>query len=117
MGRACDPFFWVLFWMNWVKCIHLGRTMEAGDFLFPVVGGSGVLLPGESLLHDLVQKEINAAVDGAKISGKYSTHCFRRGGAQYRFMSAPLGERWSLQCVRFWGRWAEGEQVGTLLAD
>jgi len=83
MGRACDPFFWVLFWTNWVKHVHLGHAMEAGDFLFPALGGSGVLLPGEALSHDLVQKEINAAVDGAKIPGKYSTHCFCRGGAQY----------------------------------
>ena len=100
MGRACDLFFWVLFWMNWVKHVHLGHAMEAGDFLFPAVGvGNGVLRQEEPLSHDLVQKSLDAAVAGAEIPGKFSTHCFRRSGAQYRFMSAPLGERWSLQCV------------------
>jgi len=113
MGRACDPFFWVLFWMNWVKYVHLGQAMGAEDFLFPAVGASGVIQSGWPLSHDLVQKSIDAAVNGAKIPGKFSMHCFCHSGAQYRFMSTPLGERWSLQCVHFWGGWAEGEQVST----
>ena len=100
--------------MNWVKYIHLGEAMGAEEFLFPAVGRTtGILRPGEPLSHDQVQKSLDAAVKGAKIEEKFSTHCFRRGGAQYRFMSAPLGERWSLHCVRFWGGWAEGEQVST----
>lgn len=81
------------------------------DFLFPAVGANGVLQPGVPLSHDTVQKSLDAALAGADIPGKFSTHCFRHGGAQYHFMSAPLGEQWSLRCVRFWGRWAEGEQV------
>jgi len=111
MGRACDSFFWVLFWMNWVEHAHLGRAMGEDEFLFPAVAASGVLQAGVPLSHDTVQKSLDAAVKGADIKGSYSTHCFRRGGAQYRFMCAPLGERWSLRCVRFWGGWAEGEQV------
>ena len=107
-------FFWVLFWMNWVKHVHLSQAMEAGDFLFPMVGvGNGVLWREEPLLHDLVQKSLDTAVAEAEILGKFSTHCFCRSGAQYQFMSAPLGERWSLQCIRFWGRCAEGKQVST----
>jgi hypothetical protein len=43
--------------------------------------------------------------------GSFSTHCFRRGGAQYRFMFAPVGKRWTLRMVRWWGGWVEGEQV------
>lgn len=114
MGWACNPFFWVLFWMNWVKYVHLGEAMRAEEFLFPVVGRTTVILQlGEPLSHDQVQKSLDAAVKGAKIEEKFSTHCFRRGSAQYRFMSSPLGERWSLHCVQFWGGWAEGEQVST----
>jgi hypothetical protein len=26
-------------------------------------------------------------------------------------MKAPIGQRWSLTIVRWWGGWAEGEQV------
>ena len=107
MGWACNLFFWVLFWMNWVKYVHLGEAMGAEEFLFPVVGKTtGVLRPGESLLHDQVQKSLDAAVEGAEIPEKFSMHCFRRGGIQYWFMSALLGKRWSLHCVRFWGGWA-----------
>ena len=85
--------------------------MTEEEYLFPMVGPNGVLQPGVPLAHDKVQKLLDGALAGADIPGKFSTHCFRRGGAQYRFMSAPLGERWSLRCVRFWGGWAEGEQV------
>lgn len=117
MGRACDPFFWVLFWMNWVKYVYVGEAMGAEHFLFPMVAANGVLHLGEPLTHEQVQKYLDAAVAGAKLPGKFSTHCFQHGGAQYRFMSAPLGERWSLQCVQFWGGWAEGEQVSALLIE
>ena len=85
--------------------------MGEGDFLFPALRTTGVLNAAVPISHDTVQKLLDEALAGAKVKGKFLTHCFRRGGAQYRFMSAPLGERWSLRCVRFWGRWAEGEQV------
>jgi len=85
--------------------------MGEEHFMFPAVGVNGVLQPGVSLSHDTVQKALEAAVKGADIKGTFSTHCFRCGGAQYRFMSAPLGQQWPLRCVRWWGGWAEGEQV------
>jgi len=85
--------------------------MGEEDFLFPTLGANGVIQPGVLLSHDSVQKSLDAALAGAKIEGKFSTHCFRRGGVQYRFMCAPLGNQWSLHCMQWWGGWAEGEQV------
>lgn len=38
--------------------------------------------------------------DGARRS-----HCFRRGGAQHRFMH--FHDKWSLKAVRWWGRWRD----------
>ncbi|OWY95032.1 hypothetical protein PHMEG_00035079 [Phytophthora megakarya] len=39
------------------------------------------------------------------------SHCFRRGGAQYRFMFA-LGERhWSLKQVKWWVVWEPSEKA------
>jgi len=76
MGRACDSFFWVLFWMNWVEHAHLGCAMGEDEFLFPVVAASGVLQAGVPLLHNTVQKSLDAVVKGADIKGTYSTHCF-----------------------------------------
>lgn len=85
--------------------------MGEGDFLFPALRTTRVLDAAVPISHDTVQKLLDEALAGAKVKGKFSMHCFRRGGAQYQFMSAPLGERWFLCCVRFWGGWAEGEQV------
>jgi len=48
---------------------------------------------------------------GAGIQTRYTTHSFQRGGAQYRFMFAPIGTRWSLNMIRWWGGWAVGEHV------
>jgi hypothetical protein len=58
-------------------------------------------------------KLINEMAEAAKVpgAGKFTTHCFRRGGAQYRFMFAPLGQRWTLARVRWWGGWALREKV------
>jgi hypothetical protein len=79
------------------------------------MGANGVVQPREHVSHDTVQGWINEATMGAGIrqaaGGSFSTHCFRRGGAQYRFMYAPIGERWTLAVVRWWGGWAEGEHV------
>jgi hypothetical protein len=42
---------------------------------------------------------------------EYPTHCFCKGGAQYRFMFAPMGEWWTMDHIRWWGGWAEGKKV------
>ncbi|KAF8289552.1 hypothetical protein DL93DRAFT_2174273 [Clavulina sp. PMI_390] len=44
---------------------------------------------------------------------QFTTHTFRRGGAQYRFMHAP--NTWPLEVVRYWGGWAENESHDVLL--
>ena len=58
---------------------------------------------------------INEATDMAGIdqslSFTFSTHCFRRGGAQYCFVHAPIGEQWPLDWIRWWGGWAKNETV------
>ena len=82
--------------------------------MFPTVAPNDVIHMREPLSHDTVQKALNAAMGGVKIEGTFSTHCFRRGGAQYWFMSALLGQRWPLCCVQWWGAWAEGEQVSAV---
>ena len=85
--------------------------MEAEDFVFPAMGANGVVQPGEPLTQDNVQKMLSEATAGSSIEGKYSTHCFRQGGAQHWFIRAPDDEKWPMDVVRFWGGWAEGEQV------
>ncbi|KAL4064546.1 hypothetical protein J3A83DRAFT_4191265 [Scleroderma citrinum] len=60
------------------------------------VGTNGVLQPGIPLSHDTVQRWIDEAIVGVGISGRFSTHCFHQGGAQYQFMYAPIGQWWTL---------------------
>ena len=101
--------------MDYLETEHYKRPLEPDDYIFPAIGANGIVHPREHLSHDTVQKWISEFTTGAQIpqaaGGSFSTHCFRRGGAQYRFMFAPVGKRWTLRTVRWWGGWAEGEQV------
>lgn len=54
---------------------------------------------------------LKTPTDGDPGRFPYTTHCLRRGGAQYRFMFAPVGQRWSLDLVKWWGGWTDGERV------
>jgi hypothetical protein len=106
--------------MRWVKYLEediYGRPLEADDYIFPSIGANGIVQTGEHISHDDVQKwitEFAAGADLPRANGTFSTHCFRRGGSQYRFMFAPVGRRWTLRQVRWWGGWAEGEHVRNL---
>ncbi|KAJ6500206.1 hypothetical protein C8R47DRAFT_1317483 [Mycena vitilis] len=104
-------------YMRWraVYRQRLGREFEADDYAFPYISPNGVIHPKKPLSHDLVQDYINEFASGANIDKIFTTHCLRRGGSQYRFMFAPIGKRWSLTIIRWWGGWAEGEQVDTLM--
>ncbi|KAF9223300.1 hypothetical protein BS17DRAFT_808772 [Gyrodon lividus] len=106
-----DAFLWLLIWLKWLEFAHYGCTLAPDGCVFPVMGANGIVHPRKPLSHDTIQKWINEAVDDAGIPGFFSTHCFRRGGAQYHFMFAPVGQCWTLAKVHWWGGWAEQEQV------
>ncbi|KIK12815.1 hypothetical protein PISMIDRAFT_120191, partial [Pisolithus microcarpus 441] len=59
-------------------------TLDGQWLLFPAIGTNGVLQPGEPLSHDMVQKWIDEAVAGSGIPGTFSTHCYCRGGVEYK---------------------------------
>ncbi|KIM42896.1 hypothetical protein M413DRAFT_70267 [Hebeloma cylindrosporum] len=111
---ACNAYRALNEWICFLEEIY-GRPLEPDDYIFPAMGANGIIQPREPLSHDTVQKYIDEFTSGAGIAqgtaGRFSTHCFRRGGAQYYFMFAPVGQRWSLRKVRWWGGWAEGEHV------
>ncbi|KAL4071195.1 hypothetical protein V8B97DRAFT_2104394 [Scleroderma yunnanense] len=102
-------------WQKKVEHVQLGRAMVDGDYIFPAIGANGVLKPCKPLSQDAIQKWISEATMGTGIEGTFTTHCFRRGGAQYWFMYAPVGQRWPLSTVRWWGGWADGEHRDTLI--
>lgn len=41
---------------------------------------------------------------------RFTFHCFRRGGAQHRFMFAPENGRWPLKMVKWWAALSPGER-------
>ena len=73
--------------------------MAGEEFVFPAVGANGVVQPSEPLTQDNVQKMLSEATAGSGIEGKYSMHCFRRGGAQHWFIRTPDGEKWNMDVV------------------
>ena len=101
-------------WKSFYESQLLHRKLLPNEYLFPTISPNGQPHPEKPLDHNMVQKNINEFASAAGIKKHYSTHSFRRGGAQYRFMFAPLGERWSLSTIRWWVGWAKGEHVSTV---
>lgn len=110
---AADVDFHMRNWLSFLQIHVYGRSLESTDFIFPAIGSNGIAHIGTAMSHDVIQGWINEFSAGAGIDTKVrlTTHCFRRGGAQYRFMYAPYGKRWTLATIRWWGGWAEGEHV------
>lgn len=108
-------FYHMQAYINFLEAYYY--KLEPNDFIFPAMSPNGTIQRGEHITAAVVQIFIDEAVDmsGIEISSKtrFSTHCFRRGGAQYRFIHAPFGERWPLDWIRWWGGWAEKESVRT----
>ncbi|KIM36467.1 hypothetical protein M413DRAFT_13964 [Hebeloma cylindrosporum] len=116
---ACNAYRALEEWISFLEEEVYKRPLDPEDYIFPAMGANGVVHPREPISHDTIQKYIDEFTHGAGIAqatfGRFSTHCFRRGGAQYYFMFAPVGKRWSLRKVRWWGGWAEGEHGETLI--
>ncbi len=112
---AINAFVHLPRWIKYLETNHYCREMRADDYVFPSFGCNGIFKPADHLSHDAVQSMIDTAVDAAGVSrptgGTYSTHCFRRGGAQYRFMFAPPAERWTLERIKWLVGWSDKEPV------
>ncbi|KAF9905485.1 hypothetical protein EC991_001594 [Linnemannia zychae] len=62
---------------------------------------------------DTIQRRLDAFTQEAGLikditRGRYTTHCFRRGGAQHCFMYA--NPRWSLKAAKWWGSWSDSTE-------
>ena len=112
--HAMDMYTHLRHWLGFLTLL-LGRPLLPDDYIFPHLSRNGNVEAFRECSHDKIQSLIDLFTQQAKVSlgpGKhYTTHCFRRGGAQYRFMYAPIGKRWSLSRIRWWGGWAKGEHV------
>ena len=112
-----DMYMHLLNWFEFYEEL-LGRPLQPDDYVFPTLGANGTSVqPNRPMSSDVAQKRIVQMAKQAGISGAeyFTTHCFRRGGAQWRFMFAPLGQRWILEQIHWWGGWAIGEHVCNIL--
>ncbi|KAF9024486.1 hypothetical protein BDZ89DRAFT_925293, partial [Hymenopellis radicata] len=103
---------WV--WMMVLRAL-LQRDLRPDELVFPQINSNGLVYSQTEFSHTVIQKKIENFFKAAGLERDFTTHSFRRGGAQYRFMFAPIGQRWSLKIVRWWGGWAENEGVNTLM--
>lgn len=111
---SVDAHRHLLNWLHFCELL-LGRPLEPDDYIFPSFSFRGAVEPHRHISQEIIQKSITEFAIAAGIPGakSFTTHCFRRGEAQYRFMFAPIGERWTLSRIRWWGGWADGEHVST----
>ncbi|KAG6847913.1 hypothetical protein H0H93_004984 [Arthromyces matolae] len=103
----------------WIKHLQslIARPLTGNDYIFPAIASTGRIKFGEatsrsgfeSLMDDIIQE--SGVLRGR--NGKFTTHCFRRGGAQWRFMWAK--RKFSLKAVKWWGGWSSNENVGTIM--
>lgn len=98
-------------WRAYLQKLQPNRKVEADDYIFPYIAPNGLIHPKRDMSYDLLQGLLTKFAAAAGLQKHYTTHCFRRGGAQYRFMFAPVGKRWPLSWIRWWGGWAIGEHV------
>jgi integrase len=98
-----------------LKHIHYNGKLEPDDFIFPAIGSNGIIHHGEHISHDAVQAWINEATTGAGIprggGDSFTTHTYHHSRAQWCWMFMPVGEWWILARVRWWGAWAENENI------
>jgi hypothetical protein len=100
---------------NWLDqlSILLGRALVNSDFIFPAIASTGLLKFGEATSRSGIEILLDTVVEKSGVmkqrNGKFTTHCFRRGGAQYRFIWAE--RKWSLKAVKWWGGWSSSEHV------
>jgi hypothetical protein len=103
--------------VNWISHLEtsIGRALVKEDVLFPALASTGKLKIGERISRTGWETFMAEIIQGSGVlkgrNGKFTTHCFRRGGAQYRFMWAK--RKWSLKAIKWWGGWSSSERVST----
>lgn len=103
-------------WLHYLEA-QMQRPLEPFDYIFPAIASTGQLKYGEAISRSAFENLMESVVEGSGIltgrHGRFTTHCFRRGGAQYRFMLAK--RKWSLKAVKWWGGWSSSENISTYM--
>ncbi|KAF6751254.1 hypothetical protein DFP72DRAFT_816725 [Ephemerocybe angulata] len=115
---AVDLFNRLHEWKDFYETHLLRRPLEPEDYMFPTMNTDNLTVSSDTpITHQAAQKLITVMATNAGLTKAetYTTHCFRRGGAQHRFMYAPEGQRWTMARIHWWGGWAEKESGLTLM--
>jgi len=83
---SVDMFTHMRNWIVFLDTYVYINNPSPDDYLFPSITATGTLHPGSPISHDTIQKWLDEFVDSAGIqlgTTRLTTHCFRRGGAQY----------------------------------
>ena len=90
-------------WFDWMEA--RGRSLRPEDYVFPALDSKGRIKYQEALSQTRIQGWLDQLTNQsgllAQRNGRFTTHCFRRGGAQFRFMFTK--EKWLLKTVKWWG--------------
>ncbi|KAG8946442.1 hypothetical protein FRC03_001367 [Tulasnella sp. 419] len=120
-GIEVDSYVHLMVWRDFYQNFYLQTSvLDPSLHVFPffhTLSGEINRTKGCSETFMTLLKEFAVAaglVGEGEPNFPFTTHCLRRGGAQYRFMYAPIGYRWPLQVIRWWGGWAENEQARTI---
>ncbi|KAF8523314.1 hypothetical protein BU17DRAFT_43932, partial [Hysterangium stoloniferum] len=92
---AADLDYHMKVWINYLETHVYGRALQDEDYLFPSINVNSVAHPERPMSHDIVQKWIDKFTASTGIDNSKAwptTHCFRKGGAQYQFMFALIGK-------------------------
>jgi hypothetical protein len=108
--QEMDMHSHLLRWKTFLETV-LERKLAPDDYLFPHIGVNGIIRTDRQMSYDTLLAMLTDFCEQSGTKKRYTTHSLRRGGAQYRFMHAPIGQRWSLNRIRWWGGWAIGEHV------
>lgn len=100
----------LLRWLEFYE-LKLGRKLEPEDHIFPHISANGQIHTHKEMSYDMLSKLLTEFAGAAGVEVWLTTHSFRRGSAKYRFYLAPPSQCWLLNVVRWWGGWAEGENV------
>jgi hypothetical protein len=101
-----DVDFHMKRWIAFLESDIYKCSLEPTDFIFPAFSTNAEVKRHSHISHDVVQDMIHHYSLAAGIclgTDKFTTHCYRRGGVQYRFMFAPFGQHWTMARIRWWG--------------
>jgi hypothetical protein len=112
---AINVYTHILEWKSVYKneILRGKKKLKDHNLIFPTINTNLLAHTAENISSKTMVKLINEMAEAARVSnaGKFTTHCFCCGSAQYRFMFAPLEQQWTLAHVRWWGGWALREKV------